>query len=143
MKIPHIYPHATYLYLCLTRDSISSKSIQEKDVQRPLSSEIGLLETVLPSNIVSNEGSTWLPGTVIPECMGKKVGAATTNAEKRGERERARARWDNERKRAKTQLKRPEHSDQIDAVGKISQRYMMPSAEKYVYFAKRMGNGIQ
>ena len=36
---PLVYSHATYnLYSCLTRDPISSRSIQEKEVQRPLSS---------------------------------------------------------------------------------------------------------
>ena len=35
---PLVYSHATYnLYSCLTRDPISSRSIQEKEVQGPLS----------------------------------------------------------------------------------------------------------
>ena len=35
---PLVYSHAFYLYSCLTCDSMSPRSIQEKKVQRPPSS---------------------------------------------------------------------------------------------------------
>ena len=67
---PLVYSHATYLYSCLTHDSISPRSIQEKKFKDLSPVKRGLLETVLPNSIISNEGSTWYCNTRINERRG-------------------------------------------------------------------------